>query len=352
MAFLVLRIGVLLAVLGVFSNAARAQQSEPNVAIVQQWLSSGHADAQSPSFRHWEGEEAIPGTCAMCHSGEGFRDYHGLDGSAAGSIEASIAPGGVVDCATCHNDGAAAIESVEFPSGMVIDHPGSSATCLSCHQGRQSGGAVAAATGGIADDTVDPELGFINPHYAVAAATLFGSQAGGGYQYPGKSYMTRFQHVAPLSTCTDCHDPHTLEVQTESCARCHGTQSPTAIRTSDADFDGDGDTTTGIHAEIEALRALLLDTIEDYSLEIAGAQIAYVENYPYFMFAEGETEAGSPYAAWTPRLLRASYNFAFVTADPGAYAHNPHYALQLLHDSIMDLSAATGKQVELGERPR
>ncbi|WP_417584981.1 cytochrome C [Pelagibacterium sp.] len=349
---LILRTGMLLAILGVIPNAAWAQQSEPDVSIVEQWLGSQHADAQSPSFRHWEGERAVPGTCAMCHSGEGFRDYHGFDGSVSGSIEGSIAPGGVVDCATCHSDGAAAMESVEFPSGMNIDHPGSSATCLSCHQGRQSGGAVAAATGGIEDDTVDPELSFINPHYAVAAATLYGSQVGGGYQYPGKSYMTRFEHVARFSTCTDCHDPHTLEVPIETCARCHDTLSPRAIRTSEVDFDGDGDITTGIHAEIDRLKTMLLDAIENYSIEVSGEQIAYVERYPYFMFAEGETEAGSPYAAWTPRLLRASYNFAFVTADPGAYAHNPHYALQLLHDSIMDLSAATGKQVEIGERPR
>jgi hypothetical protein len=32
-------------------------------------------------------------------------------------------------------------------------------------------------------------------HYAVAAATQAGSEAQGGYQYPGKTYVGRFEHV-------------------------------------------------------------------------------------------------------------------------------------------------------------
>ena len=48
------------------------------------------------------------------------------------------------------------------------------------------------------------------------------------------------------------------------------------------------------------------------------------------------------YNGWTPRSLRAAYNWKLVTSDPGNYAHNPHYALELLYDSIEDLSGPLG----------
>jgi hypothetical protein len=75
--------------------------------------------------------------------------------------------------------------------------------------------------------------------------------------------------------------------------------------------------------------------------------------YPYFFLdANGdgvsdETD-GRPvaYNAWTPRSLRAAYNWKLVTADPGSYAHNPHYALELLYDSIEDLSGPLGFDID------
>jgi hypothetical protein len=83
-----------------------------------------------------------------------------------------------------------------------------------------------------------------------------------------------------------------------------------------------------------------------YGGEVAGTAIIYDGGrYPYFFTdgngdGEADTAEGRPvaYGNWTPRMLRAAYNWKLVTADPGAYAHNPHYALQLLHDSIADLS--------------
>ena len=40
-----------------------------------------------------------------------------------------------------------------------------------------------------------------------------------------------------------------------------------------------------------------------------------------------EAKYPNRYKAWTPRLLRAAYNYQFVTKDPGAFAHNPTYAI-------------------------
>ena len=43
------------------------------------------------------------------------------------------------------------------------------------------------------------------------------------------------------------------------------------------------------------------------------------------------------YNAWTPRLLRAAYNYQYSVKDPGAFAHNPLYVMQFLYDSIKDV---------------
>ena len=64
-------------------------------------------------------------------------------------------------------------------------------------------------------------------------------------------------------------------------------------------------------------------------------------------------ETGSPLAmaalfataSWTPRLLKAAYNWKFVGADAAIHVHNPHYALELLYDSAEDLSAALQREL-------
>ena len=73
------------------------------------------------------------------------------------------------------------------------------------------------------------------------------------------------------------------------------------------------------------------------------------DRYPYFFAdangdgvadeAEGRAVA---YNAWTPRLLKATYNWKAVSADPGAFAHNAPYALELLYDSIESLAGPLG----------
>jgi hypothetical protein len=44
------------------------------------------------------------------------------------------------------------------------------------------------------------------------------------------------------------------------------------------------------------------------------------------------------YQSWTPRLLKAAYNYQVAAKDRGGYVHNPAYLLQLLHDSLQSLS--------------
>ena len=70
-------------------------------------------------------------------------------------------------------------------------------------------------------------------------------------------------------------------------------------------------------------------------------------------FEADKDEAKFPnrYNAWTPRLLKAAYNYQFVTKEPGAYAHNAPYALQILYDSLSDLATKVTVDVTQAKRP-
>lgn len=318
-----------------------------NSKAITDWFRSAHADAAAEAFRHWDADEEIRPACASCHSGEGFRAYHGLDGSKPGVVEAPIDVGGVVDCGTCHNAGLARITEVRFPSGLMHPVQGVEASCMTCHQGRTAGKDVREATGTLETDTPNAELAFINPHYATAAATWLGGYGGAGYQYDGHDYSGRFFHARPVSTCNSCHEPHTLEIAFEPCQTCHQADKPEDIRIARQSYDGSGDTSVGIRSDIEANAARLLGMIETYAADVAGAPIIYDgTRHPYFftdangdgvidVSPEGEAVV---YGAWTPRSLRTAYNWKLVTSDPGNYAHNPEYALELLYDSIEDLT--------------
>lgn len=325
----------------------------PNAVAIGKWSRSGHSDRASEAFAHWDEEGEVPANCAVCHSGEGFRAFHGFDGSDGGVREEPFDIGGVVDCETCHAPGLATVTEITLPSGVAHPVNGGEAACFTCHQGRAAGATVTSAVGEMPEDEPSADLRFVNPHYNQAAATWLGGYGQSGYHYPGKDYTGRFLHAKPVATCASCHDPHSLEVQAETCTTCHFDAPPKDIRISRVSYDGSGDTTKGIRADIDANAAKLMEMMELYSAEVAGTPILYEPHYPYF-FADAngdgvadESEGRSvSYNAWTPRLLKAAFNWKFVTADPGVHAHNPHYALELLYDSIEDLAGATGTDFE------
>lgn len=338
----------LAATCALFLGPGMALAQQDTASIVEEWARSAHAAAGSEPFTHWNAEGEIPPDCAICHAGAGFRDFHGLDGSAAGSVDAPVATGGVIDCDTCHAPGAMEISAVAFPSGVTLTPPAANGTCYTCHQGRQSGAGVARRLAGMDADTVNPELSFLNPHYAAAAATLHGAEAGGPFQYPGKDYLGRFAHVPAADQCSDCHSPHSLEVAGAPCAACHGTEDPRAVRVSTVDHDGDGDLAEGIAAEVGTLHAALLAAIQARARDVIGVPVAYAPaSYPYFfndtdgdgVAGEAEAVRDNAFRSWTPRLLAAAYNYQFVAKDPGGFAHNPRYLMQILIDSLEDLGA-------------
>ncbi len=339
--------------------------------IVEAWAGSGHADATAQAFRHWDGEDPkeVPVACAKCHSEGGYLDFLGADGSAAGVVDTPASVETVVSCTACHNPVAANKDSVVFPSGVEITGLDASARCMECHQGRESTVSVnnAIAASGLGLDDTSPDLGFRNIHYFAAASSLYGSEVHGSYEFEGKAYQTKFEHVPGYDSCIGCHDAHTLELKVSECAVCHaGVASAEDLVTirlpgSLVDYDGDGDMAESIHDELEGLQALLYQAIQAYASEIAGTPIVYDGlAYPYFFIDtnangtvdEGEAAFPNRYNAFTPRLLQAAYNFQAYKKDPGAYAHNGKYHAQVLYDSIATLNEALAQPIDLAQAHR
>lgn len=339
----------------------QAEEKSGISALVDAWLKSPHGNYHSPSFTYWNKQGEIPTACAACHSEPGFLDFLGTDGSTAGVVDHPGVINSPIGCASCHSAEAHALNAVRFPSGVTVDGLGTSATCTVCHQGRQSGAAVSKAVANLGEDEVSAELGFLNIHYGVAAATMHGSETGAGYQYPGKTYAGRFFHVPSANTCVACHDPHSTKVAVDDCLSCHrGVEKLTDIRMRHGDFDGDGDVKEGIQGEIMTLHARLGESIQAYGRDVAGTPIGYhKDRHPYFFrdtdgngtISDEEAVADNRYQAWTPRLLKAAYNYQVVKKDPGGYVHHPTYQLQLLYDSLESLSEQIGMDMAGITRP-
>jgi hypothetical protein len=156
-----------------------------------------------------------------------------------------------------------------------------------------------------------------------------------------------------MQTCTDCHDQHALTIEVNRCDNCHeDVEDPEDVLlirqeaedVEPTDYDGDGDTTEPIRDEIMALEAALLVEIQAYATETVGTGIVYdSHSHPYwFIDSDGngtaeqtEVNGDNRFASWTPTLLRAAYNYQYVQKDPGVFAHNPDYALQILYDSLL-----------------
>ncbi|UCH97025.1 MAG: hypothetical protein JSV88_09290 [Candidatus Aminicenantes bacterium] len=325
---------------------------------------SGHADETAEAFRHWDEDDppVVPTGCAKCHSAGGFLDF-----AADGVVNAAAEPA-ALNCDVCHTNvetGATReFASVTFPSGAVIENLGAEAICMQCHQGRASTATVDSgiASAGVGDDTPSSRLRFSNIHYFAAAATMYGTLVKGGYQYAGKTYDAKFSHVDGYAECNDCHNPHSLEIRTERCDTCHphvkGEADLHDIRYigSLMDYDGDGNTSEGIYYEVEGVLAKLYSAIQAYGGTVVGKPIGYDEHsYPYFfndsnangVIDEPEANYGNRYTSFTPRLLRACYNFQVVKKDPGGFAHGGKYLIELMYDSLEDLNSMIGGAVSM-----
>lgn len=361
----------------------------PTVPFLPDWQGSGHADAKSEPFRHWDNTDpqAIPVGCAKCHSSTGFQDFLGADGSAAGKVDKAPVPNTVIDCVACHNVATIHMTSAVFPSGVELKGLGSEARCVQCHQGLESKISVDKQisdtfklTAADEDTVVKPivgkdaagkpvttTFGFLGIHYFAAAATQYGTLVKGGYEYDGQMYDGKFEHPAPYNTCVGCHNAHTSQLDLKECATCHAgvktTEDLAKIRMQGSlvDYNGNGDAKEGIQAELAGLQQKLLAAIQAYTGEVVKKPIVYdAGTYPYWFNdtnANGKADADelkypNSYKSWTPRLLKAAYNFQVASKDPGTFAHNAKYIIQLQHDAVADLNTKLSKPIDITKAVR
>jgi len=349
--------------------SVQAQEARAVSEVSIDWWGSAHADAEAEAFIHWNEDDPaqIPINCAKCHSGKAFLDYLGQDGSTAMVVDNPGQINSVITCEVCHNEKADMLENVVFPSGIEINMGTGDALCGTCHSGNGAGTRVDSTSEGFSDDEIIPEASFITPHYAFAAATSFGAEAQVGYQYDGKSYVNRYEHAEGVETCTQCHDSHSLRMRKDYgdanlCAACHsnvtGYPDYREVYVDGIDYDGDG-TIEGVYHEIQGTQAFLLDVIQEYASQELEQPIGWADQYPYLFKdtndngeIDGE-EAAFPnqYDMYTPRLLRAAFNFQFSAKAPAGYVHNGKYVLQLLYDAIDDLSQVVETDTSALVRP-
>jgi len=346
-----------------------------DLKINLQWKHSPHGNSESEPFIHNFPASFSGGVCLRCHSGIGYAMY--VEGSAYPSYTAPSTEQfpHQITCNGCHigtqyaspeNRRLRRSGDVTFISGGGAGsiegtiNAGNSATCIACHQGRESGLTVFKALVGLGVDPYNgvdepASRGFINSHYRAAGATLFSKK---GYEYQGKTYYNGNPfHQTML--CTGCHmaesddeelGGHSFEVRIDSgginikenisvCQKCHGTV--TSFETIGALRDMDGDGALGsVKNEIEGLKTLI--TQELAAGKTCGAlvnnQIFYnPAGYPYFFT---DTTYTTGVQNWCESQLAAAFNLHFINTEPGVYAHNFRYAVQLLRDSYEDLTGA------------
>jgi hypothetical protein len=321
------------------SDCSKRRQAE------QEWVLSGHGNILDDPFRHWDGDLAVTDSCARCHTWQGFFDF-ALDGFAESDAPQPVG----LDCLACHESGSfatlyddyvgnfTALEPVRFRSGENASLRGPSNLCMACHQGRSSTDSV--------NNTIDnsPTAGpydFINVHNFAAAASYFGGEVRGGYQYDGMEYEGRNtfpSHPDDRKTCVGCHmrgaaKDHTFRPQLADCTGCHGGTS----------FETLGGSPGANFVAIQTLLGELLSEIQGYAAGTIGTAIAYdAAKAPYFFVdanANGTVDAAETrnYDLFDDKLLRAAYNYQMGQKEPCGFIHNGTYVQQILFDSVVDL---------------
>jgi hypothetical protein len=266
------------------------------------------------------------------------------------------------------------LEPVTFPSTLTATFNNNSNICMSCHQGRKSGSDVdaeiaecsgvgdcdaqctptgAGGAGGAGGASGCEGLGFLDVHYYAAAASLFGSDVGGGYEYvPGQggaggAPAYAGQNTFPagvhnsLNDCVECHMTssgdavHTFLPEVSACSGCHSAGATDDFKVLEPALKDNYD-------DIQALEGELLAEIVDYADVTLGAPICYSLEYPYWCDDTGGECACSPAPgggayAFDAVLLKGAYNYQVSHKEPCGYIHNGAYIKQLLFDSITDL---------------
>lgn len=374
------------------SDTSCSNCHNPHVAITEinkQWAESGHGDKEGAP---WDEQDFKTGSaaCKRCHTTTGFiKRLENPDAwdAASGNVPTDFSylkdkQKEMLYCNACHTNSAfdrRTISPVKFPSTLSVDLHDDSNLCMACHQGRASKSTVDAKA-----PNAFGAYAFTNIHYFAAAASFFGTDTKGGYEYAGKTYVGQNMftaHEGKRDTCVKCHfregqpefPDHHMKPEVSDCSSCHtGITDFGDIRPANTpDYDGDGDTTEGLKGEIDGLKAKLYTEIRSYAQRVivgmavpticrtansgagstttcAGWYISYdaVGASGQYFFKDPNnngvrdttpTAETTAYSKFDLKLSKAAYNYQVSMKEPCGHIHNAKYIGQLLYDSIKDL---------------
>ena len=325
----------------------------PRHAKVQEWEISGHSDEDSEAFAHWEeDDDIVSSSCARCHSGFGFITF-------AKGEEEGEAPKQVHTCSVCHDPHSVeneyqlrVVDSTEIPITVdgsstygEVDGLGTSATCVTCHNGRRTPAAMVSR--------------FSTPHYLLGGVMMLGvNGVDYGIEITDSFHAQMFEQTVTMGDfdgklgCAACHmavstpdganagvtheyeykvGQHTFNLADEdyenvemACATCHAGLD-TLNRTARADYDGNG-ATEGIQDEVQGLLTLLHD-----AAVAAGA--VDLGSHPYWNLDGVSAED-------LDKVKNALWNYEYVKNDASGGVHNTAYSVSLLQISYYDLTGA------------
>ncbi|MCJ7802053.1 MAG: hypothetical protein MUP82_06820, partial [Candidatus Marinimicrobia bacterium] len=195
-----------------------------------------------------ERESTWSGSCARCHTSQGFIEFT-TDGEAMGGI---VSGDNQFECKTCHTlhttfttedfnlrltTAVSVVDGSDFllKGNNTLNIQGFSNLCANCHQTRRDcpsdmGGEMVDLDEDDVDETLVPAGSFFidsshyGPHHGAQANTVAGvgfAEVAGSIAYPaaGSSY-----HMA--ASCTGCHmydGNHDFTPQLDACNECHST---------------------------------------------------------------------------------------------------------------------------------
>ncbi|HEY9175569.1 MAG TPA: cytochrome c3 family protein [Verrucomicrobiae bacterium] len=303
-----------------------------------EWNNSGHAVIGSHTGA----------ACTRCHTPQGFANY-------TQGAPAVTTPYEVITCSACHdphNDAnphqLRAGNVITLDDGTRVEHAGSGAFCMNCHQSRTGSYTNSLVNFPLQKPTYPGGSSSFGPHANPAAEMLMGVN---GYTY-GKDIPSSAHRFAVTNTCVGCHmqetegtpaftkaGGHTFKLSysvveggvtnthevVEVCVKCHGEME--SFNMVKSDYNGDG-VIEGVQDEVQKL----LDQLN--RMLPSSTYRANSNDY----VADGVTGSFTVRSNWPAKFLQAAWNYQLVNNDLSKGVHNAAYAVGLLKASIADLS--------------
>lgn len=279
------------------------------------------------SVHHTGGQIRGTGSCAVCHSSQGF-----LERVETGALSATISDPLPINCYTCHqvhntytqDDWALTTNSeVTFWVGGETVNLGQSNLCINCHQARTPSPEVP-MPGAAGTFTVTSSR--FGPHHGSQGVMLTGNsayevQVPGGKPYENSAHSSFVKcidcHMAPVAGARDAGG-HTFrvsdvdgDINQSGCVTCHSNSAELTTRIENT------------QTEIETLLTTLGNRLIEKGI---------LRNL------ESVNASGSSPLELTADELGVLWNYQYVREDNSFGVHNYKYAKALLENSIAALN--------------